>query len=1334
MSGNNAFIKKLQKERTNYNHASQVRTLAKSIMQLSVGIYTEPERFVYELLQNAVDAFSDTAGDALEVLITVEGDKFMFMHNGKKFSEKDVEGISDVGNGDKANDSKKIGYKGIGFKSVFLPSVENVTILSGDFCFEFDKKKACSLMRRVLWKEKPLEEDEVPWQVIPIEVPEMANFNTQGFSVVTIVRTSEAQKIASKIEKLFSDLQFLLFLPSKNVNIRFENAGQVVFSVGKRLKTNTQDGISTVELLRNNVPQSSWMLKSETVSVPSDVKLAIVRDFNTPDKLKGAESLIISFAVCLDGDKIVPIKDAAVFTFLPTSYRRLKEPFLVNANFITDAGRQQLHQENEWNKLIFSKIPGLYLKFVSLFSKNYSNYTDVLPERFPENDTLTSVYRGCLEVALDSTAFVPNGNGNKLLKLSEVFKDNTGISSGIIKPREFLSHVNRRHEKRFTVDNFVDDNGIIKYAHDKVCVFETKDIIRLISDGDVMNSLSSSDDASLIKFLCQYSSDTSKMDGIDRSSFIDELSHVAFIMDENGEIDSANNLFFPSDFRDQNTQTSDVVFVNSDVYNLIRQDSIVIDWLKALGVRELSNASFVDYLLAHPDYITTSNALEIGTFLFNAWKEDNFIDRDNNAKEIKELNFLTKSGRLAPICNLFLGSQYKPEDDLELVISDDDIFISDDYANPRQVEDWAFFLKKCGVGYKIGISEKIVDAQYSGYSFLTNAAQAFSGRRHNYTGYWGYQNPIIRIKAKLNYFSFVNPSQPNKKIDQFVFKKVLAGDRNKWSTIDEISGIIKYWGEYRGARPIVDPLMAHVPHSFKSQYHSYLEYAIAKEQKFPTTEGTFEKADCIYINSSSNLELCGKYLPVLDIDCTIHESWRELLPFKTSVSTNDLLEVLSRISEDTESDKDSKKERISRIYREIIERGQQNSPEVVQWGESHTLLSQSGDFMEPEDLTYVTVDGFKGTNKVYCEKVGKDNRDGLIQLLKSFGVRVITQEDIAPTFIGAELHDDFKEKLISKSQYIALLKKDAASAFNKSRSELENKLLAAQFFKCEEISLTYGEQNDKINKNTFFKDGKFYHIGNLSLARIEPLLTPLCKYLNIAGSESELLVILMTNTHADLVNFLSDKGYDTKVLVAPVVPAPVSITEETGAIVPTGGVTMSAGLEGGISTEAQITVNEEAKRFVKQKLEDLGYTFTQGIGTQSTINGVVKNGVEYPLVVKSYKYDREPIKIGANEWIQLMKEHAVLLIYRGGNNLGWIDIRGLLLRQDMINLQFSTLNIEKGRLNEFAQILHYFNDIHFDFNSINPFRFATDSLDDCRFKAERRKETDIEDDDTSNLD
>ena len=132
------FIKKLQRKRTDYNDASQVRMLTNCLLQLSTGIYTEPERFVYELLQNAVDAFTDTSGDTLEILIKAEGDKFIFLHNGKPFSEKDVEGICDVGNGTKSNDSKKIGYKGIGFKSVFMPSVSRVSIKSGDFSFMFE--------------------------------------------------------------------------------------------------------------------------------------------------------------------------------------------------------------------------------------------------------------------------------------------------------------------------------------------------------------------------------------------------------------------------------------------------------------------------------------------------------------------------------------------------------------------------------------------------------------------------------------------------------------------------------------------------------------------------------------------------------------------------------------------------------------------------------------------------------------------------------------------------------------------------------------------------------------------------------------------------------------------------------------------------------------------------------------------------------------------------------------------------------------------------------------------------------------------------------------------
>ena len=51
-----SIIKKMQEVNSDYMHASQLRNQARSLSLLSSGIYTEAERFVYELLQNAIDA------------------------------------------------------------------------------------------------------------------------------------------------------------------------------------------------------------------------------------------------------------------------------------------------------------------------------------------------------------------------------------------------------------------------------------------------------------------------------------------------------------------------------------------------------------------------------------------------------------------------------------------------------------------------------------------------------------------------------------------------------------------------------------------------------------------------------------------------------------------------------------------------------------------------------------------------------------------------------------------------------------------------------------------------------------------------------------------------------------------------------------------------------------------------------------------------------------------------------------------------------------------------------------------------------------------------------
>lgn len=134
----NILLKKLAERYTLNTNPDVATTVEQGLMQLSSGIYTEEERFIFELLQNAVDSYNEKTNETLTIKIMIESDYLVFMHNGVAFSPRDVEGICDIGNGNKTKDTKKIGYKGIGFKSVFMRST-CVTIKTGEYCFMFDK-------------------------------------------------------------------------------------------------------------------------------------------------------------------------------------------------------------------------------------------------------------------------------------------------------------------------------------------------------------------------------------------------------------------------------------------------------------------------------------------------------------------------------------------------------------------------------------------------------------------------------------------------------------------------------------------------------------------------------------------------------------------------------------------------------------------------------------------------------------------------------------------------------------------------------------------------------------------------------------------------------------------------------------------------------------------------------------------------------------------------------------------------------------------------------------------------------------------------------------------
>lgn len=180
--------------------------------------------------------------------------------------------------------------------------------------------------------------------------------------------------------------------------------------------------------------------------------------------------------------------------------------------------------------------------------------------------------------------------------------------------------------------------------------------------------------------------------------------------------------------------------------------------------------------------------------------------------------------------------------------------------------------------------------------------------------------------------------------------------------------------------------------------------------------------------------------------------------------------------------------------------------------------------------------------------------------------------------------------------------------------------------------------------------------------------------------------------------------------------------------------TIAISYDDDISVSDQKEANREAKEIVKERLENEGFSFTKGIDGYSTIDGVIKDGIEFPLVVKSYKYQNAPLKIGANEWIQLMKPNSMFWVHFGNRRLGCLNLYDLMRRQDKLSLSFSTENLDfENRLENFADILHYFKNVHFDFNSIRPDNYSTaENLNDYRFN-ERRTEEDLSSDDESLL-
>lgn len=151
-------------------------------------------------------------------------------------------------------------------------------------------------------------------------------------------------------------------------------------------------------------------------------------------------------------------------------------------------------------------------------------------------------------------------------------------------------------------------------------------------------------------------------------------------------------------------------------------------------------------------------------------------------------------------------------------------------------------------------------------------------------------------------------------------------------------------------------------------------------------------------------------------------------------------------------------------------------------------------------------------------------------------------------------------------------------------------------------------------------------------------------------------------------------------------------------------ISLSDTLYAGLSKEQMGDALNDAKEAVRERMEIEGYEFTLGLceGCYGNINGVMKDGKEYPLVVHSYKSNSRPFQLTAFDWEQLARPNSMLWLntYDG---VKCIPFYALAKDRGTINISFAAENFDiADRSTALAQVLRYFKGLHFDFGTMIP--------------------------------
>ena len=375
-------------------------------------VYTEPEHFLFELLQNADDA------GATRWRVRIEPDRVEIEHNGVPFDARDVVGILSIGQSTKSKE--QIGFFGVGFKSVYAVC-ERPQIYSGPFAFEIAN---VSVPRRLAPRQR---------------TDARTNADAQSTLLVLPLRASTPTDV------LFDRLASL---PGE-VLLTLNALREIDVTAGDRHhRVNVAlHGTGRVEL--KEVQRSRFfLLEKSEAHYPAE--RAANRATTTP--------LLIALPLDEDGVPISIGRRPTVYSYLPTKERSGLH-FLIHAHFDVPVDRERLDLSSSWNQWAISSMgPLLSAAIGRLVAEWESERTTAAADRLdgalavvPLPAELGAEEFATLASALSDVVFLPGADGDRIAGSSALWSSEDALleplAGVVIGGRRLLRRLSgRNHE------------------------------------------------------------------------------------------------------------------------------------------------------------------------------------------------------------------------------------------------------------------------------------------------------------------------------------------------------------------------------------------------------------------------------------------------------------------------------------------------------------------------------------------------------------------------------------------------------------------------------------------------------------------------------------------------------------------------------------------------------------------------------------------------------------------------------------------------------------------------------------------------------------------------